>query len=306
MRAGDDPALEATGRAPTLLEEPPRQPARTWPHLTRVGRGAGPLPSLLGAGAGGLFLAFLLLPVVALVLHESPGQLFAALAGPDAVPSLLLSGETTVAALGLTIACGLPLAYVLARVRFPGRGIVETLVTLPTVLPPAVAGVALLVAFGRQGLVGHWLAAHVGVDLAFTTVAVVMAQVFVAAPYFINAARSAIAQLDPSFEEAAAVDGATRAQTLARVTVPLVAPALFSGAAMTWARALGEFGATIIFAGSFPARTETAPLAIYFAAESNFETAIALGVVLLAVSFAVLLTARFLRPETERPASSSR
>lgn len=306
VTAGDDPRVEAANQLATRPEGAPRKGPRRRAVRARVGHGAGWLPTLLGAGAGGLFLAFLLLPLVALVLHEPPDRLLAAVAGPDAVPSLVLSAETTAAALGVTVICGLPLAYVLARVRFPGRGVVETLVTLPTVLPPAVAGVALLVAFGRQGLVGHWLAARLGVDLAFTTAAVVMAQVFVAAPYFIGAARSAIAQLDPTYEEAAAVDGASRAQALARVTLPLVAPALFSGAALTWARALGEFGATIIFAGSFPGRTETAPLAIYFAAESNFDTAIALGVVLLAVSFAVLLTARFLRPEAERATDGTR
>ncbi|HEX9057437.1 MAG TPA: ABC transporter permease [Ktedonobacterales bacterium] len=257
--------------------------------------------TILGAVAGGLFMGFLALPLVGLILHEPPGRLFASLASPDAVPSLLLSAETTVIALAVTVVCGLPLAYLLARVPFAGRRVVETLVTLPTVLPPAVAGMALLVTFGRQGIVGHWLAANLGIQMAFTTPAVVMAQVFVSAPFFVNAARSAFVQLDPVYEEAAAVDGATRAQALLHTTLPLVAPALFSGAALTWARALGEFGATIIFAGSLPGRTETAPLAIYFAAESDFDAAIALSVILLAVSFAVLLAARLLRAEAEAP-----
>lgn len=272
----DDPEPARTSAAPRLH-------ARTW-------------GTLLGAVAGALFVAFLTLPLVALLIHQAPGRLFAALAGPEAVPALLLSVVTTGASLVVTLIFGLPVAYLLARVPFRGRGVVETLITLPAVLPPAVAGVGLLVAFGRQGLLGTWLAHHVGLTLPFTTAAVVMAQVFVASPFFISAARSAIAQLDPVYEQAAAVDGATRVQALTRVALPLVAPALFSGAALTWARALGEFGATIVFAGSLPGRTETAPLAIYFAAESNFDAAIALSVVLMVVSFAVLLAARALRP----------
>lgn len=267
--------------------------------MARLPWRAGTWGTLLGALAGALFIAFLALPLIALVIHQTPGRLLAALAGPDAIPALLLSVGTTATSLLLTVVFGLPLAYLLARVPFRGRGMVETLITLPTVLPPAVAGVALLVTFGRQGLAGTWLAHHLGLTLPFTTAAVVMAQVFVASPFFITAARSAIAQLDPVYEQAAAVDGATRAQALMRVALPLVAPALFSGAALSWARALGEFGATIVFAGSLPGRTETAPLAIYFAAESNFDAAIALSVVLMLASFAVLLAARALRPNGE-------
>jgi molybdate transport system permease protein len=297
-----DPTAGPSGRvglgepAAGQRRDPPARRAALLPGRIRH---AGPVAILLGAAAGGAFLIFLGLPLVALVARQPPGHLLAALTSPEAVPSLLLSLETTTISLALAVLFGLPLAYLLARVPFPGRGVVETLVTLPTVLPPAVAGVALLVTFGRRGLLGQWLATTLDVSLPFTTAAVVMAQVFVAAPFFVNAARSAIAQLDPSFEEAAAVDGATRVQALTRVSMPLVAPALFSGAALTWARALGEFGATIVFAGSFLGRTETAPLAIYFAAESSFDAAIALSVVLLAVSFAVLLAARALRPGDE-------
>jgi molybdate transport system permease protein len=250
---------------------------------------------------GGLALAsalalFLVLPLVALVLREPPARIFASLAGPEAVPALLLSLETTLASLAITLLGGIPLAYLLARRAFPGRALVETLLTLPTVLPPAVAGVALLVLFGRRGALGQVLAERLGLSLPFTTAAVVMAQVFVSAPFFINAARSAIAQLDRNYEDAAAIDGASLAQTVLRVVLPLVSPALYTGAALAWARALGEFGATIVFAGSFLGRTETAPLAIYFAAESDFETAIALSVVLLVISCALLLAVRLLRP----------
>ena len=298
----DEPApIAATGSGPQAQVLPRSTPAvradRSWPGPARE-RALALVGLVLSAG----FLLFLALPLVALVLRVPPTRLVAALGGPEAGPALILSAQTTAASLAVTVLCGLPLAYVLARVRFPGKSVIETLLTLPTVLPPAVAGVALLVAFGRRGLFGHVLADMFGVTLPFTTVAVVMAQVFVSAPYFVNTARNAIAQLDRSFEQAAGVDGATRTQTLLRITVPLIAPALYTGAALAWARALGEFGATIIFAGSFLGRTETAPLAIYFAAESDFETAIALSVVLLALSFVVLLAVRLLRPGGETTA----
>jgi molybdate transport system permease protein len=304
MSAAPPPTNRATGAAGSASPHVERAgasgdpPARRGSTPSRWAHGGSPT-ALLGAAAGGLFVVFLGLPLAALVIREPPERLAASLAAPEAVPALSLSLETTAMSLALTVLFGLPLAYVLARVPFRGRAVVETLVTLPIVLPPAVAGVALLVTFGRRGLLGQSLDAAFGLTLPFTTAAVIMAQTFVAAPFFINAARSAIAQLDPVFEEAAAVDGATRAQALVRVALPLVAPALFSGAALTWARALGEFGATIIFAGSFLGRTETAPLAIYFDAESDFNAAIALSVVLLGISFAILLAARALRPEAD-------
>jgi molybdate transport system permease protein len=265
----------------------------------RVGRWDRPLARALTAAGLALACAlalFLALPLVALVLRAPPDRIFVALAGKEAVPALELSVGTTLASLAITLLGGIPLAYLLARRAFPGRALLETLLTLPTVLPPAVAGVALLVVFGRRGALGQVLTDRLGISLPFTTAAVVMAQVFVAAPFFINAARSAIAQLDRSYEDAAALDGASPAQTVVRVVLPLVSPALYTGAALAWARALGEFGATIVFAGSFLGRTETAPLAIYFAAESDFETAIALSVVLLVVSYVLLLAVRLLRP----------
>jgi molybdate transport system permease protein len=286
------------GRAATADRDAPEAPTTpaTGARGNRWDRALARALTLAGLVLASALALFLVLPLVALALREPPGRVFAALGGPEAVPALLLSLETTLASLAITLLGGIPLAYLLARRAFPGRAVVETLLTLPTVLPPAVAGVALLVLFGRRGALGQVLAERLGVSLPFTTVAVVMAQVFVSAPFFLNAARSAIAQLDHSYEDAAALDGAAPAQTLLRVVLPLVSPALYTGAALAWARALGEFGATIVFAGSFLGRTETAPLAIYFAAESDFETAIALSVVLLVASYALLLAVRLLRP----------
>jgi molybdate transport system permease protein len=284
--------------APPVSAAAPDAPAPPAPRA-RLSRWDRPLARTLTAAGIALACAlalFLALPLVALALRAPPDRIFAALAGKEAVPALELSVGTTLASLAITLLGGIPLAYLLARRAFPGRALVETLLTLPTVLPPAVAGVALLVVFGRRGALGQVLADRLGISLPFTTAAVVMAQVFVSAPFFINAARSAIAQLDRSYEDAAALDGASPAQTVLRVVLPLVSPALYTGAALAWARALGEFGATIVFAGSFLGRTETAPLAIYFAAENDFETAIALSVVLLVVSYALLLAVRLLRP----------
>jgi molybdate transport system permease protein len=176
----------------------------------------------------------------------------------------------------------------LARRRFPGRAVLDTLIDLPMLLPPSVAGVALLVAFGRRGLVGPGLNG-VGIQIAFTQVAVVMAQVFVASPFFVKAAISAFAAVDRELEQAAAVDGASPLTTFWRITLPLSISALFGGAVMTWARALGEFGATIIFAGNFPGRTQTMPLAIYIGFEIDLRIALTLSAILLLISFGVLL-----------------
>jgi molybdate transport system permease protein len=201
----------------------------------------------------------------------------------------------------ISVLVGVPLAWMLARVQFPGRRLARSLVTLPLVLPPVVGGVALLYAFGRRGLFGPLLSgAHV--SLAFSTTGVVLAQTFVSMPFLIVAVEGALAGLDDRFEEAAATLGASPWTTFRRVTVPLIGPSIGAGATLAFARALGEFGATITFAGNVPDRTQTLPLATYIALENNPESALALALVLLAVSvlLLVLLRERWLRPGPRR------
>jgi molybdate transport system permease protein len=198
---------------------------------------------------------------------------------------------TTSITLVVTLVFGTPVAYLLARYNFPFRRAVDTLLDLPTVLPPSVAGVALLMAFGRRGLVGEWLEIW-GLHIAFTQVAVVLAQTFIAAPFYVKAATLGFASVDRDLEQAAALDGAGTRQVFRFITLPLARSALLSGAVMTWARALGEFGATIIFAGNYPGRTQTMPLAIYIGFELDLNVALTLSVILVGCSFAVLLTVK--------------
>ncbi|GID26189.1 molybdate transport system permease protein [Paractinoplanes brasiliensis] len=186
----------------------------------------------------------------------------------------------------------MPLAWVLARLRFPGRRLVRALVTVPLVLPPVVGGVALLLVFGRRGLVGGWLDQTFGVSLPFTTAGVVVAEAFVAMPFLVIAVEGALRGADVRFEEAAATLGATRWTTFRRVTLPLIAPGVAAGAVLCWARALGEFGATITFAGNFPGRTQTMPLAVYLALEQDVDAAIVLSLILLVVSVGILAALR--------------
>jgi molybdate transport system permease protein len=181
-----------------------------------------------------------------------------------------------------------PLAWLLARADFPGRGLLRALVTLPLVLPPVVGGVALLLALGRGGVAGRWLDAWFGVTLPFTTAGVVVAETFVALPFLVISVEGTLRAADPRYEEAAATLGASRFTAFRRVTLPLIAPGVAAGAVLAWARALGEFGATITFAGNFPGRTQTMPLAVYLALQNDPAAAIALSLVLLAVSVAVL------------------
>jgi molybdate transport system permease protein len=239
----------------------------------------------------GFFFLFLGIPLAALLMREPPALLWNSIQQPGVLQALQVSLVTTCVSTFLTVLFGLPVAYVLARTRIPGRRLLETLVTMPTVLPPVVAGVALLITFGRFGLIGRYLS-PLGITIPFTTVAVVMAQMFVASPFFVNSARAGLEQLDPRFESAAYTLRASAFYTFWRVVLPLIRPALLTGAGLAWARALGELGATITFAGSFPGITETMPIAVYTAAEFDLESAVALSVVLLAVSFAVLLALR--------------
>jgi molybdate transport system permease protein len=243
---------------------------------------------LVGILAGSFFL-FLGIPLAALIIREPPALLWDLIKQPEVLQALQLSIVTTFVSIFLTIVFGLPVAYVLVRTRIPGRRFLQTLVTLPTVLPPVVAGVALLITFGRFGLIGQYLT-PLGISIPFTTVAVVMAQMFVSSPFFVNSARAGLEQLDPRYESAAYTLRASEFYTFRRVILPLIRPVLLTGAGLAWARALGELGATITFAGSFPGVTETMPIAVYNAANVDVDSAVALSVVLLAISFAVLIS----------------
>jgi molybdate transport system permease protein len=238
-----------------------------------------------------LFFLFLGVPLVSLLLRASPAAVWSELLQPDVLQALQLSLLTTTLSLFVTVGFGLPVAYVLVRGHFPGRKLLETLVTLPTVLPPVVAGVALLLAFGRMGLLGSYLKL-LGITIPFTTTAVVMAQMFVAAPFFVNSAKAGLEQFDRRYEQAAYTLRATPFYTFRRIVLPLIRPALLSGMGLAWARALGEFGATITFAGNFPAVTQTLPTAVYITSETDLDKAIAISVVLLAVSFGLLVALR--------------
>ncbi|MFF5342614.1 molybdate ABC transporter permease subunit [Streptomyces althioticus] len=248
------------------------------------GRGV-PLALLAPALIG---LAFLLVPLLALVVRAPWRDLPEQLTSPAVWDALRLSLVCATTATALSLVVGVPLAWLLARTDFPGRSLVRALVTLPLVLPPVVGGVALLLALGRNGVVGRWLDDWFGVTLPFTTAGVVLAETFVALPFLVISVEGTLRAADPRFEEAAATLGASRFTAFRRVTLPLIAPGVAAGAVLAWARALGEFGATITFAGNFPGRTQTMPLAVYLALQNDPAAAIALSLVLLAVSVAVL------------------
>jgi molybdate transport system permease protein len=243
---------------------------------------------ILVAGAGGLCVAFISLPLLALLGRVPFDTVWATLGTPLVLDALRLSALSSLVSLGLIIAFGTPVAYGLGRGQFPGKQVIETVLELPLVLPPAVAGVALLFAFGRRTPLGGMLH-DLGLDVAFTLAAVVLAQTCVAAPFYIKAARVAFQGVPRELLEAAAVQGAGAGAIFRHIIVPLALPGIVGGAIMGWARAVGEFGATILFAGNFPGRTQTMPLAIYLALESNVNAAIVLAAILVISSFSVLL-----------------
>ena len=245
------------------------------------------------AVVAGVALAFLLLPLLALFLRVPPGTLVAQLGSDVARDALLVSLKTSLLAHAFILGFGTPLAYLLATRRFRGRRAVVTLVELPLVLPPAVAGVALLAAFGRRGLLGGSFEA-LGFSLPFTQAAVVVAVVFVASPFYVRQAIAAFAAVDRTLLDASRTLGAGPGRTFRRVALPLAAPGLGAGSSLAFARGLGEFGATIIFAGSFRGETQTVPLAIYAELDLDFEIALALGSLLVLVSLAILLAVRLL------------
>ncbi len=266
----------------------PRSPSRkirrgiTWPLLS--------LP----------LLAFLVIPLIALLITVQPSQLFNNLRDPLVVQAVLLSLRTTFISLGIILISGTPVAYFLARYDFPLRGLVDTLVDLPTVLPPAVVGVSLLIAFGRMGLFGPVLM-DFGIEIPFTTTAVIMAQIFIGAPFYVRAAAIGFASIEIELEQSAGLDGANTGQILRYVTLPLSRNALLGGAVLAWARALGEFGATIIFAGNFPGRTQTMPLAIYLGFEFDMNVALTLSVILVGISLIVMLVVKGWLSRREEP-----
>ena len=243
------------------------------------------------AAATVVLVALLALPFLALLLRVSPGQLVARLGDPVVLDALRLSLVTSVAATLLVVALGLPVAYLLATREFPGKRVVEVLIDLPMVLPPTVAGFALLMAFGRMGLLGRALGA-LGITLPFTTAGVVLAQGFMAAPFFVGPARAGFAGVDRKLLDAAATLRAAEGDTFLRVVLPLAMPSLAAGVAMSCARALGEFGATITFAGNLAGVTRTMPLAVYVALQSDLDAAVVLSVLLLLMAFGLLLGLR--------------
>jgi molybdate transport system permease protein len=242
-----------------------------------------------------LFALFLGLPVVTLIARSIlDGSLGEVVGSPAVLAALGLSLATTAVSLVITVVFGLPLAFVLARRTFRGKWLVEALVDLPIVLPPSVAGLALLLVLGRRGVLGAQLQAW-GIDIAFTVVAVVIAQVFVSAPFFVRAARTGLAGVDRDLEDAARVDGASEPQLFRRITVPLAGAALAAGLVMSWARALGEFGATIMFAGSVEGRTQTLPLVVYAEFQAGeLDTSVAAASMLVLAALGVLVVARVL------------
>jgi molybdate transport system permease protein len=231
---------------------------------------------------------FLLLPLAGLLIRAPWRSLPSLIGGAQVRTALRLSLETATAAMLLSIAFGVPIAWVLARLRFRGRTLLRALTTLPLVLPPVAGGIALLLAYGRRGVAGSWLLRAFGVSLPFTTVGVIVAETFVAMPFLIVSVEGSLRGLDVRYDQAASTLGASRWFTFVHVTLPMLAPGIAAGAVLCWARALGEFGATITFAGSYPGTTQTMPLQVYLALQDDPNAAIALSLVLLVVSVAIL------------------
>lgn len=273
--------------------------ARVRPSSRRAGRSVSPGFGFAVIAAAALLILFLALPLAAMAwraLQESGG--LTASEREQLWQAMRLSLVTSLISMGIVVLLGTPLAFLLARRQFRGLHLLNTVVDLPIVLPPAVAGIALLMAFGRQGVIGQWLDG-LGITVGFTTTAVVMAQIFVAAPFYVRSARAGLQRVPPDTEEAAEVDGATAFAVFRDITLPLALPGVAAGLVLAWARALGEFGATIMFAGNFPGVSQTMPLAIYsrFSA-GDLPSALLLSLILLMTSLVILLTARMVGSRT--------
>lgn len=266
---------------PAAVLKRPREVGATgrWPPLALV------VPFVLALG-------FVVLPLAGLLWKAPWSHLVDDLATSTVGTALRLSLVCSLGAMAISALLGVPLAWVLARVDIPGRSLLRALTMLPMVLPPVVGGVALLLAFGRNGLVGQWVYRATGFSLPFTTAGAMVAEAFVAMPFLVLTVEAGLRSADRRLEDAAATLGATRWTTFRRVTIPMVAPSLFAGLALAWARALGEFGATITFVGNFPGTTQTVPLAVYVALESQPDVAIVLSLLLLAFSIVVLVSLR--------------
>ncbi len=252
-----------------------RNPSRSRPGWEFI------LPSLFLVGLIGL-------PILALIWRSVGIKFFEYAFSESAIAALKLSLVTSMISVAIILVSGTPLAYILAHWSFRGKALVDVLVHLPIVLPPSLAGIALLLAFGREGLFGPWLG-RLGINLPFTTAAVVIAQIFVCAPFLVLSARIGFAAIDPQLEEAANVEGASSWHVFQHIMIPMASRGILTGVILAWARALGEFGATLLFAGNLEGRTQTMPLAIYVGFEQNFGIAIVLSILLLIVSL-VLLT----------------
>ncbi len=237
---------------------------------------------------------YLALPILALFLRVTPDMFFTSLKDPDVISALWISIFTTVMTLVVVIVVGTPFAYFHSKYSYPGKVIVDTLIDLPLVLPPAVAGVALLVLYGRVGLLGRYFNMF-GIQLAFTTLAVIMAQVFVSSPFYIRQAKSLFDQLDPAYEQTARTLGASSFRILTLVTLPMTAGGLVSGAVMTFGRALGEFGATIMFAGNLPGVTQTMPLAVYVGMEGDINVGLTISILLVIISFTMMIIIKYIQ-----------
>jgi molybdate transport system permease protein len=249
-------------------------------------------PPLAVTLLAGVAVAFFVLPIAGLIYRAPWPTALEELTRPESLTALRLSLVVSVIATMLAVLFGVPLAWIYARVPFPGRDVVRALTTLPMILPPIVGGVALLFAFGRTGLVGQLLDAGLGLRLAFTTTGAVLAAAFVATPFLVLTVEAGLRSMDRRYEDAARTLGASRWLVFRRVTFPLIAPSLFAGAVLAWARGLGEFGATITFAGNLPGTTQTLPLAVLIALETRPEVAVMLSLLLLAISLAILVALR--------------
>jgi molybdate transport system permease protein len=240
-----------------------------------------------------LTMAFIALPVAALFLKSPLNETFASLHDPMVLDALRLSLMTSTITTAVVVIMGTPIAYINARFSYFGKETADSLIDLPVIMPPAVAGIALLVAFGRMGIVGHYLSAF-GISIAFTTLAVIIAQVFVSSPFYIRQAKTSFEDVDQTLEDAARTLGASRVYTFFHVILPIATNGLISGAIMAFARSLGEFGATIMFAGNFQGRTQTMPLAIYTAMQGDLDVSLCLAIILVAISFMVIVLVKTL------------